>query len=443
MNRRRKPFNYFKIITLVAAIGFVMYFGVVIGPQVQSSIGPTPTVTRDPESFVTEAGQLFDQGKLPQAIQAYQQAVRAIPNDASAYVSLARVQVWAGQYQEAQTSAENALLLSPNNSTAHAVRGWALDFQTNYLESEASIKRALELDDKNALAHAYYAELLTDEYLSGTGPLDAIDKAAEESRVALSLAPNLLEAHRARGYVYEMTGNSEQAIGEYEAAVAINKNIANLHLMLGRVYRAMGVYDKAVESLNRANTLHPSDPTPLYLISRVYATVGEYKKAEQYAQQAIKISPSDTNQRGNLGVMYYRENKWPEAAAELTLVVNGGKDQDGVEITPIELSANTARSSEYYFTYGLVLVRLNRCGEALPLFQKLLSTVPGDEIAVYNANEGIRLCSIAAGTPQSPETGTPGTGTPEAGTPVGSKAKTPAGTPVSTKAKTPAVTPTP
>jgi tetratricopeptide (TPR) repeat protein len=407
MNKRRKPFNYFKIIGLVVAIGFVMYFGVVIGPQVQSSIGPTPTPTRDPESFVTEAGQLFEQGKLPQAIQAYQQAVRAMPNDASIYISLARVQVWAGLYPDAQTSAENAILLNPNNSTAHAVLGWALEFQEDYFGSEAAIKRALELDDKNALAHAYYAELLADQYLNNTGALDVIDKMTEESGVALSLAPGLLEAHRARGYVNEAVGNNEAAIREYEAAVAINKNLADLHLSLGRNYRALGVYDKAVEALNRANTLNPSDPTAVYLISRVYATVGEYAKAEQYAQQAVKVSPSDANQRGNLGVMYYRRNKWPDAAAELTLVVNGGKDPDGVEIKPIELAAETPRIVEYYFTYGLVLVRLNRCGEALPLFQKLLSTVPADEVAVFNANEGIRLCSVAAGTTPSPETGTP------------------------------------
>src|SRR3972149_2554932 len=141
MNKRRKPFNYFKIISLVAVIGFVMYFGVVIGPQVQSSIGPTPTPTRDPESYVTEASQLFEKGKLSQAIETYQQAVRAIPNDASIYISLARVQIWAGQYPEAQTSAENALLLNPNNSTAHAVRGWALEFQGNFSDYELHLKR--------------------------------------------------------------------------------------------------------------------------------------------------------------------------------------------------------------------------------------------------------------------------------------------------------------
>ena len=427
MSKRRKPFNYFKIFGLVALIGFVMYFGVVIGPQVQTSLGPTPTVTRSPESYVTEAGQLFDQGKLSQSIEAYQQAVRAIPNDASIYISLARAQVWAGKYTEAQTSAENALLLNPNNSTAHAVRGWALEFQESYLESEASIKRALELDPNNALAHAYYAELLSDQYLNGTGPFDAIDKATEESSVALSLAPGLLEAHRARGYVNEVVGNNEAAIREYETAVQINKNIADLHLALGRNYRALGVYDKAIESLNRANTLNPSDPTPTLLISRVYATVGEYVKAEQFAQQAVKIAPTDTALHGNLGTMYYRNFKWPEAADELALVVNGGRDAEGNEVVPLELVANAPRIAEYFYTYGLVLVKLDRCGEALPIFQKLLTTVPADETAVFNANEGIRLCGVAAGETPSPEAGTP----PADLTP---------GTP---PAETPAVTPTP
>ena len=407
MNKRRKPLNYFRIITLLVVIGFVMYFGVVIGPGVQNSFLPTPTITRSPESFVNEAGQLFEQGKLPQAIQSYELAVRALPNDPSIYISLARTQVWAGKYKEAQTSAENALLLNPNNSTAHAVRGWALEAQRDFLAAETAIKRALELDPNNALAHAYYSELIADEYLEGKGPFDALGRMSEESKVALSLAPGLFESHRARGYVFEATGNYEEAIREYEAAVAINKNIADVHVSLGRNYRALEVYDKAVNSLTIANQLNPSDPTPLLYISRVYATVGEYAKAEQYAQQSVKTNPSDTALRGNLGVMYYRNFKWPEASAELSLVITGGKDADGVEVKPLELVVDAPRIAEYYFTYGLVQVRLNHCGTALPIFQKLLSVVPKDEIAVFNANEGIRLCTEAAAVTPAPGSQTP------------------------------------
>ena len=171
--------------------------------------------------------------------------------------------------------------------------------------------------------------------------------------------------------------------------------------------------------------------------------MGEYVKAEQYAQQAVKTNPSDPTLRGNLGVMYYRNFKWANASSELSLVVSGGKDADGVQVQPIQLTANATRIDEYYFTYGLVLVRLNQCGQALPLFQKLLSISTKDEIAVFNANEGIRLCSEAAAITTTPGTGTP-VATPGKGTIL---PKTTRGTPLATApgaaAKTPTATPTP
>jgi tetratricopeptide (TPR) repeat protein len=405
MNRRRKPFNYFNILLLTILVGVSLYLAP-FASTVETPFNPTPTPTRPPESFITEAEQLFDQGKLEQSIEAYQQAVKADPNNAAAaYIAMARVQVWSGHYADAQTSAEDALLLNQNNSMAHAVRGWALSAQGDFLGGEASLKRALELDPNNALAHAYYAELLTDQYYNNLGGLDIIDRMSEESRVALNLGGGLLEAHRARGYVLEAVGENELAIGELEAAKAINDKIPDIYLSLGRNYRALGVYDKAVDALARADSLNPADPTPDLIISRIFATVGEFTKAEQYAEQAVKDSPSDANLHGNLGVMHYRNFNWPEAADQLAFVVNGGQTEDGVEIKPIELVANNIRLAEYYYTYGLVLVRLNRCGEALRVFQNVLTTIPSDEISVFNANEGIRLCAQAVGTTPTSETG--------------------------------------
>ena len=54
------------------------------------------------------------------------EAIRIKPDDPSIYISLARVQIFAGKYDDALVNAENSLLLNPNNSMAHAVRGWAL-----------------------------------------------------------------------------------------------------------------------------------------------------------------------------------------------------------------------------------------------------------------------------------------------------------------------------
>jgi tetratricopeptide (TPR) repeat protein len=416
MNRRRQHFNWFRIILLTLLIGAGLYLDRYVIPAAPAFFEPTATATRPVESYLTEAQTLFDQGKLNQAIDVYQQAVEANPNNAAIYVSLAQVQVLAGDYKAAQASAENALLLSPANSMAHAVRAWALDFQGNTLEAEASVKRALELDPNNAVAHAYYAEILVDE-----GPSTVL-KAAEESRVAQALAPDTLITHRARGYVLEATQNYEDAVREYQAAIALNKNIPDLHLQLGINYSALGIYDQAVQEFSAANALNPADPMPDYLSSRTYATVGEFAKARQYAETAVKDEPTNPRYHGNLGVMYYRTALFSDAVKELGLAVNGGITDAGVKVDPIELVPNAPRIAEIYFTYALALSKLGRCGETLQVAQAVQARIPTDDISVTNVNQAISNCKASLGSstgvpnPAS-SAGTPG-GTPALTTPI-------------------------
>lgn len=402
MNRRRKRINWFRIAILVLLIAAGVYLDRVIVPSIPQPWVPTATPTRDPESYVVQAEAFFEEGKLLQAIETYTEAIQQRPDDPTLFISRARVQIYAGQYTDAQTSAADALLLNPNNSMAHVMLAWAQDFQGEYLAAEASIKRALELDPNNAMAHAIYVEILIDSYLGGVGTYEGIEKAAVASRVALDLAPNTLESHRARGYILEATANYEEAIREYQAAITINPNIADLHLALGRNYRVLGVYDKAVEEFMRANALNPGDPTPDLYISRTYATVGEYAKATQYAETAVNDNPGEANLRGNLGVMYYRNFQWPEAVEQLKIVVAGGATEDNQPIEPIPL-VNDIRIAEYYFTYGLVLARLNRCGEALQVAQQIQARVPADEIAVANAEEVVIICQQNLAATPTPE----------------------------------------
>ena len=392
MNRRRKRPNWFLIILLSLLVLGGATFNRYVMVDIQPIGVPTATATRPPESYITEAKDLFTQGKLSQSIAAYQQAIASRPDDSATYVDLARVQVWAGQYADAQESAEKALLLNNNNAMAHAVRAWALDFQGKNLEALASIKSALDLDSQNGIIHAYYAEVMLDAYLAGEGPLNSLDIAIEESNVALTLAPGTIEAHRARGYIYENTRNPEEALQEYQAAISINGNIADLHLAMGRTYRALEINDKAVDEFSQANTLNPGDPNPDLYISRTYANVGDYVKAAQYAETAVKDNPIDPILRGNLGVMYYRNSLWPEAIEQLSLVINGGTTTEGQNVAAVSLVPGNGRLAEYYFTYGLALAKLNRCGEALKIAQLLQDRVPSDEIAAANAVEIINIC---------------------------------------------------
>ena len=407
MNKRRTRPNWFRIILLSLLVLAGAYVNRFVVADIDPLGVPSPTPTISPDTLIAEGDELFKQGKLIPAADAYKQAIVSQPDNPAIHITLARTLAFSGKYKEAQVSAEDALLLNPNNSMAHAVRGWALNFQGEYIEAESSITRALELDPNNALAHAYYVEILIDSYYSGLGSFDGIEKAIEESKVAQALAPDLLETHRARGYILEATGNYEEAIREYEQAIAINPNIADLYLAMGRNYRILGIYDQAVDAFTRADALNPEDPNPDLLLSRTYATIGEYGKAMQFAESSVANNPADTNLRGNYGVMLYRNAYWEDAIRELSYVVKGGLSDDGHEMEVINLVPDAPRIAEYYFTYGLALASTDQCGEALQIAQLIISRIPADELAVDNANEITNRCTENLNAPPATATEEP------------------------------------
>jgi tetratricopeptide (TPR) repeat protein len=193
------------------------------------------------------------------------------------------------------------------------------------------------------------------------------------------------------------TQNLEEAVQEFQDALAINKNIADLHLYLGVSYKALEEYDLAQESLLASYALNPRDTIALTELSRAFFADGRFAQAAQYAEEAVAVDPADPRLHGNLGIVYYKNEEYDKAAAELSLAVRGGVTADG---TPVEgLPLDYGRIEEYYWYLGFSQARLNRCSEAVPLFQALLVGVPNDEIAVYNATEGLALCQASIETP--------------------------------------------
>jgi tetratricopeptide (TPR) repeat protein len=193
MRRRRPRINWFLVALVIILIAIFTYVDRFVLPTAQTPFMPTPTVTRDPESFVTEAEGLFAEGKLLQAIDTYMEAIRIKPSDPTLYIALARVQIFAGKNDDASVNAENSLLLNPNSSMALAVRGWALTQKDNYTTADDSLQNALRLDPNNGLAHAYRAFLYGKLFETNAGAyVTPIQTAIDESRTATTLAPNSL-----------------------------------------------------------------------------------------------------------------------------------------------------------------------------------------------------------------------------------------------------------
>ena len=226
LNKKRHKPNGLLIFFLVVGIGLLLYFNLVVVPVMDPPFVPTPTPTREPASYVEEADTLAAEGKYFQAAEAYQGAINVDPQNVQNYLKIARLQIYTNQLVQAQVNAQNAILLDNSASDAYALLGWAKGFQRDYLSGEVDAQKAIELNMNSGLAHAAYAYILALRVEAGMDELGTMDKAIEESRTAVALEPNLLEAHWARGYVLEITSNYEEAVEELEIAVDLNPQIA-------------------------------------------------------------------------------------------------------------------------------------------------------------------------------------------------------------------------
>ncbi|HEY60145.1 MAG TPA: tetratricopeptide repeat protein [Anaerolineae bacterium] len=390
MRRKNRRPNLIRIVLLLGLIAVLVYVNQAVEPLSPSLFLPSPTPTISPENFIAEAESFAAEGKFALALQAYNRAIIADPQNPANYLASSRLQVYSGNYEEAVKNASNALLLNPDSSQAEALKGIASGMIGEYLDAEASLNRAIELDPSNAFAYAYLSIIYSQKIMLGEDVLGNLDSAIENSHKAQAIAPDALETYWARGMVLEITGNYEEAIIEFEAAITQNRNIAELHLAIGRNYRFLQQYDRAVEEFTRANALNPTDPLPDTYISRTYASVGEFAKAIQYAEQAVADAPDDPYMYGNLGVMYKQNYQLEQAILTLRLAVQGGATPEGIVVEGLPLAYG--RIVEYYYNYGLALMELGYCGDAVSIGQAILQSITEDEYAVYNANHILERC---------------------------------------------------
>jgi tetratricopeptide (TPR) repeat protein len=403
MSRKRKRTNPIRIIILVALVAGVVYFNQMVVPNTSPLFIPTATPTRSPESFVNEASDLIQKGRINQAIEIYKEAVKADPRNPAVYVTLARWQVLYGDYEGATENVQNALLLNPNHALAHAVMGWIKGKQGDFGGGQVEIDKSLDMDPNSALAYAYLAEIYKDKIDAGKEDINTRDQIGPISKKALELDSSLLEVRRARGLVLEVTGNYEEAITEFEAAVATNENLPDLHLALGRNYNAAEIYDKAEYEFGRAIALQPDDAEAYAELARMYLKVGEFGKGTQYSEQAVQKNPEDPFLHSLVGSFYYKVGDYKTAIRSLRLAVNGGMTDDGVQVQGIPLD-KTQASINIYSRYGLSLAKAGQCGEALQVSQKIGEVIPDDADAVYNAQVMIDTCRELAQNPLPTET---------------------------------------
>lgn len=300
---RSSPIRVVFLLMLISAAIYV--YAMIRQEQVESPFVPTPTPTRSALSYAYEAQEHYLQGKLTEAIAAYEQALALDPNDVLTIIPLTRLLALDGRTTEAVRRGQQAVEMAPENAQAWAVLGMAYDWADDIPKAIDACKRAVELDPKYAEGYAYLAEAYADAV--------RWSEAVTAAETALQLDDRSVDAHRNYGYVMEIQGNYWLAVEEYERALEIHPNLAYIHVMLGRNYRGLGDAESAVQSFERAAEIDPDNVAALNELGRTFQEMGEFERAEVYLKQAIEADPSSATAYGYMAISYWSHRNYESA----------------------------------------------------------------------------------------------------------------------------------
>lgn len=422
--------------TSAVLLGFILVGVVVIDNVAKGNIqpvgAPTPTPTRAPQSYILEAQAYFAAGDIQSAIQSYEDALVTDPENVPALTELSRLRIYQSALETNQdkpvileaalTDINKAVEIDPNDSNAQAVRALVLDWYADLAadldergviltEANQAAINAITLDSDNALAIAYRAEILNDQ--------QQFTQALQLAENAVALEPNIMDTHRVYAYVLESTGNYSKAIEEYKVAASITPNFTYLYIKIGQNYRQLRLYDQALEYFDRAasinETLGIQDPLPFVAIAKTYSRQGEFFIAARNAEKALDFDNQNAELYGELGLIRFRARNYEGSIPVLRCAVEGCTSywdtvyntvvvpeetqdidedfmigMDALEVQGLPLNNNTV---VFYYTYGSVLAALDRCGEALPILDRVQSVYEGDELIMEILNESYFICS--------------------------------------------------
>jgi len=213
-----------------------------------------------------------------------------------------------------------------------------------------------------------------------------LSPAAQESALAIKLAPKWAEPHLLLGRIYAAQKQPLQAQEMFQEAIKLKPEFAEAYLALGLLHLQQKDHEKAVESLREAVHLRPEYALAHLSLGNAYVSAGKWEEASKEFQTTLDLSPQDKGlsffANFSLGSIYSKRHEYSRALGymEKARALNPGdsevlfslcdlyfklkRDSDALAIEP-ELSEAAARRPGMHLRLGLMLMENERYSEAL------------------------------------------------------------------------------
>ena len=342
-------------------------------------------------------GQIYEQSNMPEAINAFEQAVEYGNEKVEIMLKLAQNYQRQKKNDKFVVIAERILALSQHPEIHYQL---ALYYEEQaltrkeFLEEEAITK----LEEK-ALYHVDQAVKINPESAKYNLKLGSYYdqrkklKAIRFYEKAIQLDPQNPEGYYKRGlFMSNYTFGAakvllyapEDVMADLTKSIQLDPNSIGAHRAMGIVYDRMYDVPNAIKSFKRVIQLNPQDSYAQIYLAEKYANSGQIQLAVSALEQAIKGSPSDVEALKDYAFLSLKLNQellWKKAKKALE-------------------TANKIRpdDAEILMNYGYTLYLSGEIEKSVEQYKKSIQQKPDWDITYYNlalAYERLRKYDLA------------------------------------------------
>ena len=346
-----------------------------------------------------QGNDLMAQGRVREAVAAYNEAVKLDPGNAPFHYNLALALGKLGDRPGEQKALQDAIKADPQFAKAHNQLGLTYMAEDQLAAAEGEFKKALDLNPEFAEAEnnlgVLYARLGRNNEAMGLfraaaehSPqyVDALanlglaladqgkyDEARRELQRAVAASPENPAAYTALGLIAETTGRDEEAIRFLEKAVELQPNSSQSHLNLGNALAERFNLEGALKEFSEAARLSPNSALAHYNQGRALYDSGRLQEAATELEAACRLAPDDPNALYLLALTEAQMGNLSRSAEVLDTLVR---------LEPIH--------SDGQYLLGQVMLRLGRTEEAIGHWKTAADANPNSLTVLHDLADLLR-----------------------------------------------------
>ncbi|HSA30705.1 MAG TPA: tetratricopeptide repeat protein [Candidatus Omnitrophota bacterium] len=186
----------------------------------------------------------------------------------------------------------------------------------------------------------------------------------------------------AMGIIYDLYGETDKAIEEFQKSVGYGDNYA-VRLRLGADYARLGKLQKAIDDLTKALEFDKDNVQARYLLALIYSTQKDYDQAakqyEAILSSFVAAQPENVEIYGYLAQLYYSQKEYDKAIQQFEAVLSLEPD-----------------NSDVMFLLGALYLETKNEQKAMELFEMTLQYDPANDSCLNSlgylyAEKGVKL----------------------------------------------------